>query len=55
VQQPQTAEEEQAMQLSINRGRSMGDEGWQARAAKRLELESSLRAPDRPKKTAAGR
>jgi putative transposase len=51
VQRPQSAREEQAMQLSINRGRPFGDERWQARTARKLELESSLRDPGRPKKT----
>jgi hypothetical protein len=39
------------MQLSINRGRPFGDERWQARTARKVELEFSLRDLGRPKKT----
>jgi putative transposase len=50
VNQPQTAKELAALQTSVERGRPYGDERWQFQAARRLELESSLRPPGRPKK-----
>jgi putative transposase len=50
VNDPQTAAEEQAIRLSITRGRPFGDTDWQARTTKRLGLESAYRPNGRPKK-----
>ena len=50
VNDPQTAAEEQAVRLSIARGRPFGDADWQARTTKRLGLESAYRPNGRPKK-----
>jgi putative transposase len=49
VNRPQTAAEEEAMLTSIKRGRPFGDLAWQAKTISRLGLESSIRAPHRPK------
>jgi putative transposase len=49
VQEPQTVKEVEALRTSVERGRPYGEERWQATIAKRLELESSLRPPGRPK------
>jgi putative transposase len=50
VQQAETAKELEALRLSSKRGQPFGDERWQIQTAKRLELESTLRPPGRPKK-----
>ena len=52
VNEPQTEAELKALHESINRGRPFGSDSWQRRTAKRLELESSLRARGRPRKGA---
>ena len=49
VNQPQSAKELAALRTSVERGRPYGEERWQLRTAKRLELESSLRPPGRPR------
>jgi len=54
VNDPQTAAEEQAVRLSITRGRPFGDTDWQARTTKRLGLESAYRPSGRPKKPQPG-
>jgi putative transposase len=51
VNRAQTAEEEEALRKSVNRGTPFGEVEWQRRMAKRLKLESSLRDPWRPKKS----
>lgn len=50
VNQPQAAAEEQAVRLSMTKGRPFGDAAWQARVTKRLGLESSFRPTGRPRK-----
>ena len=52
VNEPQTEAELKALRESIVRGRPFGSESWQAQAAKRLGLESSLRPRGRPRKEA---
>ena len=51
VNRPQSAAEEQALRLSLSRGRPFGDPDWQARTAARLGLEKTFRPRGRPKKT----
>jgi putative transposase len=50
VNRPQTPAELKAMQTSVACGAPYGDSTWQRRTAARLGLESSLRAPWRPKR-----
>jgi putative transposase len=50
VNAPQTAAEHEALRRSVRRGTPFGSDAWQRRVAKRLDLESSLRDPWRPKK-----
>jgi putative transposase len=50
VNEPQSVKELAALRTSVERGRPYGEERWQLRTARRLELESSLRPPGRPKK-----
>jgi len=50
VNAPQTEAELSALQHSIARGTPLGDQRWQARIAKRLDLESTLRPRGRPRK-----
>lgn len=50
VNRPQTAAEEKALRRSIDRGQPFGEEPWVKRVAKRLGLESTLRARGRPRK-----
>lgn len=50
VNQPQSDKEQQAMKASITRGRPLGDDAWQLRTAKRLDLLPTLRPPGRPPK-----
>ena len=50
VNWPQTLAEEEALRLSVKRGRPFGEEAWQRRCATDLRLESSLRAHGRPRK-----
>ena len=50
VQAPQTAKELKALRTSVKRGSPYGDSAWQTKTARRLDLESSLRPPGRPKK-----
>lgn len=45
---PQTAAEEEAVQLSIRRGRPFGDPDWREQIAKQLSLGRTLRTPGRP-------
>lgn len=52
VNRPQTEAEEEAMRKSINRGAPFGSDSWQARAAAKLGLESTLRPRGRPKGSA---
>jgi putative transposase len=49
VNQAQTAKEVEALRLSVRRGRPFGDEPWQKRMARRLDLQSTLRARGRPR------
>ena len=53
VNRPQLAAEEQALQLSVTRGRPFGDADWQARTASRLGLEKTFRPRGRPRKQPA--
>jgi putative transposase len=55
VNQPQTEAEVNAIRRCVARGRPFGDEQWVRRTAKRLGLESTLRAPHRPKKDASNK
>ena len=50
VNQPQSAVEEQALRLSLVRGRPFGDAEWQAQTAVRLGLEKTFRPRGRPRK-----
>jgi putative transposase len=50
VNHPQTAAEEESLSRSIASSRPFGNPVWQIKMAKQLKLESSLRAPGRPKK-----
>jgi putative transposase len=50
VEQPETAGELEALQRSLRRGAPFGSQPWTVRIAKRLDLQSSLRPPHRPKK-----
>jgi putative transposase len=52
VNQPQTEAEVEAIRRSVARGQPYGGESWVQHAAKRLGLESTLRAPHRPRKVA---
>jgi putative transposase len=49
VNRPQTAGEIEALRTCVQRGRPFGDEGWVRRLCRRCGLESTLRAPGRPK------
>ncbi len=51
VNRPETGTELDALRTSVQRGRPFGDEPWQQRIAKRLDLESTLRPRGRPKGT----
>jgi hypothetical protein len=48
IQTPQTAAELEALRRSVLRGAPFGETSWQARTAKRLGLQSTLRARGRP-------
>jgi putative transposase len=48
----QTAAELEALRRSVARGAPFGNEAWQEKTAKALQLESSLRPRGRPKKAA---
>jgi putative transposase len=50
VQSPQTDAELDALHRSVTRGAPLGDAAWQARTAKRLDLQSTLRPRGRPRK-----
>jgi len=52
VNRPQTDRELAALRQSVNRGRPFGDRGWVERTARSLGLESTLRRPGRPLKSA---
>jgi putative transposase len=52
VNEPLTVQELAAVRHSVIRGTPYGDASWQARIAKRLDLESTLRPRGRPCKTA---
>jgi putative transposase len=49
VNRVETAAELEAMRLCVRRGRPFGNNDWQQRTAKRLDLESTLQALGRPK------
>jgi putative transposase len=51
VNRPQTEGELKALRRSVNRGTPFGTEQWQARTAKKLGLEWTLRARGRPRKS----
>jgi putative transposase len=53
VNRPPTAAEEQALHVSLNRGRPFGGPIWQARITARLGLEQTFRPRGRPRKHAA--
>ena len=53
VQSPQTEAELEALRRSVVRGSPLGEASWQERTAKRLGLQSTLRARGRPRKTAS--
>ncbi len=48
VQSPQTDGELEALRRSVVRGAPFGEASWQERTAKRLGLQSTLRARGRP-------
>jgi putative transposase len=50
INRPQTATEEEALRTCIRRNRPFGDPAWQTRMVNRLNLQSSIRPPHRPKK-----
>jgi putative transposase len=50
VNVPQTESELAAIRRAVERGQPLGDQDWVRRTAKRLGLESTLRAPHRPRK-----
>ena len=50
VNDPQTESELAAIRRAVERGQPLGDHDWVRRTAKRLGLESTLRAPHRPRK-----
>ena len=50
VNQPLSPIELDAVRLSLQRGRPFGSERWQKQTAKRLDLESTMRPPGRPRK-----
>jgi len=52
VQSPQTEAELEALRRAVVRGAPFGEGSWQERTAKRLGLQSTLRARGRPWKTA---
>ncbi len=52
VNQPQTEAEVEAIRRCVARGQPYGGEDWVGRTAGQLGLESTLRAPHRPKKLA---
>jgi len=55
VNKPQTEAEVAAIRRSVARGQPYGGESWVQRTAERLGLESTLRAPHRPRKDATNR
>lgn len=48
VDRPLSGEELTRMQASLSRGRPFGDEGWTARAVRRLNLQHTVRPEGRP-------
>jgi putative transposase len=50
VHEPQTEAEVDAIRRCVARGQPYGDEDWVRRTAEQLGLESTLRAPHRPRK-----
>jgi putative transposase len=52
VNEPQTDAELEAIRRSVARGQPYGGEDWVRRTAEQLGLESTLRAPHRPRKVA---
>jgi putative transposase len=50
VNEPQTESEVAAIRRSVLRGQPFGGDDWVRQTAKKLGLESTLRAPHRPKK-----
>jgi putative transposase len=53
VNQPQTEAELEAIRRCVARGQPYGGEDWVRRTAEQLGLESTLRAPHRPRKVAS--
>lgn len=51
VNDPQTEPELAAIRQAVQRGQPLGDPDWVRRTAKLLDLESTLRAPHRPRKS----
>ncbi len=51
VQSPQTEAELEALRRSVVRGAPFGEASWQERTARRLGLQSTLRARGRPSKS----
>lgn len=54
VNRAQGEKELAALKVSLERGRPYGEEGWVARTAKRLGIESALRKVGRPRKGEGG-
>lgn len=52
VNEPQTEAEVDAIRRCVSRGQPYGSEDWVRQTAKQLGLESTLRAPHRPRKVA---
>jgi putative transposase len=50
VNEPQPEAELEALRRSVNRGQPFGSEGWQAKVARKLDLEHTFRPLGRPKK-----
>ncbi len=50
LNEPQPEPERERVKTSIERNRPLGDDGWTARMANRLEQGHTLRDPGRPKK-----
>lgn len=51
VNEPETEAELNALRLAVTRGTPYGQDGWVAKTAKRLGLETTLRPRGRPRKT----
>tara|TARA_R110002095_G_scaffold201729_2_gene182715 strand:+ start:1394 stop:1681 length:288 start_codon:yes stop_codon:yes gene_type:complete len=54
VNQPLTANEQQALAHSIQRGAPFGDDAWTTQTVKQLDLESTVKPRGRPRKAEKG-